>query len=971
MKNLDEIFLQFKEYIKMRKDIKSEMHIYEINEIKKIKGFYLINKEWLTSWKNLINYSFLKLINDDEKIKGFIKENISKRNIELNNIEYHIDCEEIIKNNGKYYKIVTKNFLNCFLKDNQKLKEEKDSISCYFGNDKIIIEFEEKNKLICKAKMQGDLLYILFQNYKEEEKEDIIKNILKIVSYKFLKVLAEIPILKGKYTILRWDQMIRQDDFFYDDLFNDYDPMEYYEDIKFIDQNSIPEKILEIFFLYYAMNLKIIRDINKKANISEEEDQELYFVNIRWMEELKNIYNYEDVIKIIPNNDITFEFLSKNYDIYVHGARYQKIYSKKSANIKQFKETFEFRPSVKRLKKVENNFLFINYINNFAIINWKAYCFIRQFFDYNHKQYDFRANCALTNGKLIIAINPIYILITSQTNKNENHFKTEFIIYYNIPNYVIKTINKTIIEDFIQNLEKIKDKTLIYFNRNETNNNYKNIFFKIKEQNEVIKDEEIIKILNGKKSKININIESISSIKEFPFMELAIVNPIDNIFFAPLNIILHSFLQIDLLVNYFFTPEIKKLYESEESEEKELLEDFLLTKSFQIILYHYWKPIDESLIINTSNIINSFTLLSLLKKLIEKKHINKMPQKIVISFINLLHKELNNFNRKEIEKNNKNEIINPYDRTIVLNNFISNFKNNYHSIISDHFFGVNEKIYECMKCKELEKNGIIHCQKIFKYEVFNHLEFNIEDISLYKIQRNQNNSIKEININDCIESLSLPICKISNLDDELIYCKSCNIKICPIIYTNIFSLPRILIITLDYGNIKDNKFSLKYKEKEIIKNNNYILLSVFGQLKDKYCLANRNPIDNKWYLYEKIKYLEDIGKEIINNTLFKPLYLIYKISNENVNNNNNLIFSINEEIDIYFICMESQMKYKLNVPLNLQFIKVIHKLLNTYPELENKNIFAYLYNANKINLFNTVLENNLVNNSLVLMVNKI
>lgn len=62
--------------------------------------------------------------------------------------------------------------------------------------------------------MQGDLFYVILQNYKNEEKKDIIINTLKIVSYKFIKILAEIPILKGKYTILRWDQILRKDDFF-------------------------------------------------------------------------------------------------------------------------------------------------------------------------------------------------------------------------------------------------------------------------------------------------------------------------------------------------------------------------------------------------------------------------------------------------------------------------------------------------------------------------------------------------------------------------------------------------------------------------------------------------------------------------------------------------------------------------------------------------------------------------------------
>lgn len=74
-----------------------------------------------------------------------------------------------------------------------------------------------------------------------------------------------------------------------------------------------------------------------------------------------------------------------------------------------------------------------------------------------------------------------------------------------------------------------------------------------------------------------------------------------------------------------------------------------------------------------------------------------------------------------------------------------------------------------MKCKELEKNGIIHSQKSFKYEIFNHLEFNIEEIALYKILRIKNNSLKTINIYDCLDSINLINNKIPNNIEELIY----------------------------------------------------------------------------------------------------------------------------------------------------------------------------------------------------------
>lgn len=515
---------------------------------------------------------------------------------------------------------------------------------------------------------------------------------------------------------------------------------------------------------------------------------------------------------------------------------------------------------------------------------------------------------------------------------------------------------------------------IYYFYSNKSNQNSKNILIKIKENEEML-----LKLKNEENNIKVMNIESISSIKEFPFIKLEIINKENNPYFTPLNIILHSLLQIDLLINYFFRKEIKKLYESQE----ELIsysinrnKDLALTTNFQNIIYNYWLPKNDSLILDSTNIINIFTNLS--KNDIDKEDIKLLPQKIIIAFIQILHEELNNLNEKINKKkfiNNEKMIINPFNKEMVLNSFINDFKINYHSIISDHFFGIYENIYECMKCKELEKEGKIHSHKSFKYEIFNHLEFNIEEIALYKILRNQNNSLKTIDIKDCIDSINLLSNKIPKNIEELVYCPNCNMKVNPINFKQIFSFPRILLITLYYGNmnVKNSKFFLNYEEKINIKNNIYSLLSVFGKIKDGYILANKNPIDNKWYLYEKLKFIENIELEIIKNPLFRPLYLIYKLTNSNLSINDNPIISLNKEddlINLYFCCMEFSTKYKLVVSKKLQFIHIIHKLLNNYPELESRKISAYVCEGKTLNLLETVSENKLKDNCSILMINK-
>ena len=75
-----------------------------------------------------------------------------------------------------------------------------------------------------------------------------------------------------------------------------------------------------------------------------------------------------------------------------------------------------------------------------------------------------------------------------------------------------------------------------------------------------------------------------------------------------------------------------------------------------------------------------------------------------------------------------------------------------------------------------------------------------------------------------------------------------------------------------------------------------------------------------------------------------------------------------DNINLIFKSTEGGSQYELSVPLTAQFIKVIHILFNKYPELESKKIGTYIFNANKIKLFDTVSENDLKNGSIILIV---
>ena len=97
-------------------------------------------------------------------------------------------------------------------------------------------------------------------------------------------------------------------------------------------------------------------------------------------------------------------------------------------------------------------------------------------------------------------------------------------------------------------------------------------------------------------------------------------------------------------------------------------------------------------------------------------------------------------------------------------------------------------------------------------------------------------------------------------------------------------------------------------------------------------------------------------------------------SNFNENKNNLILknddFDLKNTINIYFSTMVSNNRYKLTVSKDLQFIKAIHKLFNNYPELEEKKISCFISQGDRINLFDTIEENKLNENSLILMIDK-
>ena len=240
---------------------------------------------------------------------------------------------------------------------------------------------------------------------------------------------------------------------------------------------------------------------------------------------------------------------------------------------------------------------------------------------------------------------------------------------------------------------------------------------------------------------------------------------------------------------------------------------------------------------------------------------------------------------------NDNQILNQYDKNLAFNYFINNFEKE-HSIISDLFFGFNETTTECLNCKKTYNTQNLNNPICYNYNIFNHLEFPLEEI-----KNSKNNEMQHNNINNNI--LSLDECFLysqkreSLTGDNRNYCNICQ-QLYDSIYTSkIFISPYILIIILDRGKGNINDVKLNFSEiiditQFIIKKDSpkliYNLYGVISHIMQSgpnlhFVASCKSPIDNKWYKYDDafVNPITNLQKEVIEFGI--PYVLFYKKNN--------------------------------------------------------------------------------------------
>ena len=213
------------------------------------------------------------------------------------------------------------------------------------------------------------------------------------------------------------------------------------------------------------------------------------------------------------------------------------------------------------------------------------------------------------------------------------------------------------------------------------------------------------------------------------------------------------------------------------------------------------------------------------------------PNELISFILNTLHNELNT-----LKNNNQEFNPNIYSKENVIQYGIQNFEKNNKSIISDILNWFEIKEIKCTKCNKT----------MYNFNSFNTFELDISGC----YQSNNNNPIT---LNDCIKYEN--ITKNKNL-----FCKNCNINTQMSIFSKIYNSSRILIFSLNRGNLQNNnllniKFNLEHninislliEHTNLLKN--YELIGIVSITKKDnnyvYVAFCKSKSESKhWYLYD-------------------------------------------------------------------------------------------------------------------------
>ena len=350
---------------------------------------------------------------------------------------------------------------------------------------------------------------------------------------------------------------------------------------------------------------------------------------------------------------------------------------------------------------------------------------------------------------------------------------------------------------------------------------------------------------------------------------------------------------------------------------------------------------------------------------------------LIIFLLEILNNELvkiHNKKRNIVENRNDNDSelyqkIDASNEKAVLEYFVKEFKKNYCSVIGQYLFGFNKSLFVCQSC-----GG-----KIFNFNLFNNLIFNLEATSNYYNLSYNNSAIPIINFDFCFKYM------IKEEVFQSTYCQHCGLTGLSKYRETIYSLPLYLIIILNRG--RGNIFNCNVQIPEIFdasnyieiksENNNYELVGIvshFGEsgMGGHFIAFCKHSIDGKWRCYNDSIVTECQNDYLNKGTPYIVFYKKYQIENHSKFNLKKSCNNFSRNFQNYFnfnsfnnINSYNNFQNNMDMYNSINFMNNSQQNMNSIMNnMNNYNTFQNNFNNNPFQSMNININNNNLNQSM-------
>lgn len=408
----EELYNLIKEkYLSFNEKIRNEIQNNEFS-YNKINCF-LIDSSWENELANcIINEDKNKILLNERKLDdsfNFLPKQEPKFINEASVARNHL------KNNNKI-KLISRDIIKLVYPD-YNLNNNNNSINCYGGNNRLIIEFEENESNLnsifliinpIESILQDNNALIISLKVPNNNREEFYGELLFINLNLNEKKVEN---LKDSNVIIDNSQIFSKNNFSFGKN----------EIIQYNSQNSI-KNILSIFIyiFYFEKSLSLLEE-----NVFNQ-NQNYYIINIEWLDKFKKYYDYNKIYNILKTQyDIhNIEINYNNFEGHIFTIQnlyFKNIHLKISGQFEKYVNINEIYPK----KKTKQNIEF--YQNNF-LIHEKI---IEMIYKYNYPN----EKIVIKPKKIIVKNDNIYLFDECSINignLNEQYlFSPQYIFFYN------------------------------------------------------------------------------------------------------------------------------------------------------------------------------------------------------------------------------------------------------------------------------------------------------------------------------------------------------------------------------------------------------------------------------------------------------------------------------------------------------------------------------------------------------------